>query len=385
MTYIYKKMRIGFDVRPFLKEETGVGVYFRNLLFELAEIDAEDEFFLFSASLKDRFPKAKIPPFKKLRFVDKHWPVRVVNAAWDRFGRPSIDTVFRTRMDLTHSPTPLRLPASGKSVVTVCDLFFMEEPEKADREARDRFLRQTEDSLKAADGVVTISEFSARAIRDRFGLAAEKVKVTYLGLSPIFSEPSSPAEIAGIRRKLDLPGEFLLFVGALEKRKNLPALIEALALVHQKRNRLPLVLAGRPGGDQDAVRRAIDKRGLRSWVRQAGYLTDLEIRSLYHAASALVFPSLAEGFGLPLLEAMACGLPSAVSGVSALPEIGGDAALYFKPEDPKNMAAAIVRVLDDQSLRVALFQRGPVRAREFSWRRTAKTTLDFYRSTAGRS
>jgi alpha-1,3-rhamnosyl/mannosyltransferase len=261
----------------------------------------------------------------------------------------------------------------------------MEEPEKADKEARDRFLRKTEDSLKAADGVVTISEFSARAIRDRFGLAAEKIKVTYLGLSPIFAAPSSPAEIGGIRRKLDLPGEFLLFVGAAEKRKNLPALIEALALVHQKRSRLPLVLAGRSGGDQDAVRRAIEKRGLRSWVRQAGYLTDLEIRSLYHAASALVFPSLAEGFGLPLLEAMACGLPSAVSGVSALPEIGGDAALYFKPEDPKNIAAAIVRVLDDQSLRVALFQRGPIRAREFSWRRTAKTTLDFYRSTAGRS
>ncbi len=375
-------MRIGFDVRPFLKQETGVGVYFKNLLFELAAIDRDNEYCLFSASYKDRFPRAKVPPFAKLKFVDKRWPVRAVNAAWDVFGRPKLDRVFGARLDLSHSPTPLRLPASGKAIVTVCDLFFMDDPEKADREARDRFLRKTENSLRSADGVVTISEFSARAIRERFCLDAGKIKVTYLGLNRVFEKPAASEETADIRRRLDLPGDFLLFVGALEPRKNVPALIEALALVHEKHGRIPLVLAGRAGGDRAKVEQAIDKRGLQSWVRRAGYLSDIEIRALYRAATGLVFPSHAEGFGLPLLEAMACGLPAAVSGVSALPEIGGDAALYFQPEDPEDIARTVLRLMEDDPLRDTLRVRGVRRAELFRWRRTAETTLDFYQKTA---
>ncbi|MCX6567250.1 MAG: glycosyltransferase family 1 protein [Candidatus Aminicenantes bacterium] len=362
-----------------------MGVYFKNLLFELAALDRDNEYCLFSASFKDRFPRAKVPPFAKLKFVDKRWPVRAVNAAWDMFGRPTLDRVFGGRLDLSHSPTPLCLPASGKAIVTVCDLFFMEEPAKADREARDRFLRKTENSLRSADGIVTISEYSARAIQDRFGLDAGKIKVTYLGLNRIFEEPSTPEETGEIRRRLDLPGDFLLFVGALEPRKNVPALIEALALIHEKRGRIPLVLAGRSGDDRERIGQAIDKRGLQSWVRRAGYLSDVEIRALYRAASALVFPSYAEGFGLPLLEAMACGLPAAVSGVSALPEIGGEAALYFKPEDPEDIAQTVLRLMEDGPLRDTLRIRGGRQAGLFRWRRTAETTLGFYQETVGRA
>jgi len=360
-----------------------VGVYFKNLLFELAALDRENEYCLFSASYKDRFPRAKVPPFAKLKFVDKRWPVRAVNAAWDVFGRPKLDRVFGVRLDLSHSPTPLPLPASGKSIVTVCDLFFMDEPEKADREARDRFLRKAENSLRSADGVVTISEFSARAIRDRFGLDAGKIKVTYLGLNRVFEEPATPEETAEIRRRLDLPGDFLLFVGALEPRKNVPALIDALAVVHEKHGRIPLVLAGRSGGDAAAIGKRVEKRGLQSWVRRAGYLSDVEIRALYRSAAALVFPSLEEGFGLPLLEAMACGLPAAVSGVSALPEIGGEAALYFKPEDPEDIARTVLRLLEDEPLRSSLRPRGIQRAGYFSWRKSAEATLGFYQEITG--
>jgi glycosyltransferase involved in cell wall biosynthesis len=378
-------MRIGFDVRPFLKQETGVGVYFKNLLFELAEIDRENEYCLFSASYKDRFPPEKIPPFRNLKFVDKRWPVRFVNAAWDKFGFPKLDRVFGGRLDLSHSPTPLRLPASGKSIVTVHDLFFMEEPDKADREARVRFLRRTADSLQAADGIITVSQFSAQAIRNRFSLAEGKIKVIYHGLNRVFEDAATPAETAAVRRRLDLPGEFLLFVGALEPRKNVPALIEALAIIHGKRGPVPLVLAGRSGGDREKVEQAIERRGLQSRVRRPGYLSDIEIRALYGTATALVFPSYGEGFGLPLLEAMACGLPAAASGVSALPEIGGDAAVYFDPADPEDIARAVLRLLEDETLRADLRLRGPRRAGLFRWRKTAETTLDFYQATVGRA
>jgi glycosyltransferase involved in cell wall biosynthesis len=376
-------MRIGFDVRPFLKQETGVGVFFKNLLFELAVFDRDNEYCLFSASWKDRFPREKVPPFEKMRFVDKKWPVRLVNASWDRFGRPRLDRIFGRRLDLTHSPTPLRLPAAGRSIVTVCDLFFLEEPDKADREARIRFRGRVEASLRAADGVVTISEYSAGAIRERFGLDPAKIKVVYLGANPSSVEDVSSGAIEILRKKLALPGDFLLFVGALEPRKNVPILIEALALLRDRRGAIPLVLAGRSGGDEESVARAIERRGLAADIRRPGYLTDREIRALYRSASALVFPSLAEGFGLPLLEAMSAGLPAAVSSAAALPEIGGDAALYFEPGDPEDIARAIRRLLEDETLRAAMRKKGRERAARFTWRRTALETLEFYRAVGG--
>ena len=377
-------MRFGFDLRPFLKYETGVGVYFRNLLFELARIDRENEYCLFSASWKDRFPAEKLPPFTHRRFRDLRLPVRAVNFAWYRFGRPRLDRVFGGPLDLTHSPTPLPLPTRGRRIVTVCDLFFMDYPGRADAEARRHFLRRTESALRRADGVVTISEFTAAALRERFGLDAAKIKVTPLGLSRPFLEVPVPGAAEATRRALGLPEEFLLFVGATETRKNLPRLIEALSIVHKTHRPVPLVLVGREGGDQARVLAEIAARGLADWVRMPGYLPEPQVRDLYRTATAFVFPSYCEGFGLPLVEAMACGLPSAVSGVSALPEVGGDAALYFAPDDPKEMAAAIIRLLTDAGLRGTLRARGRERARLFTWEKTAAATLAFYGEVLGR-
>lgn len=372
-------MRIGFDLRPFLREETGVGVYFKNLLFELARIDADNEYVLFSSSWKDRFPAAKIPPFKNRRFRDLRWPVKGVNFAWYRLGRPRLDTISGTRLDLTHSPTPLILPTTGKKIVTVCDLFFMDFPGRADKEARRYFLKRTESSLRKADGIVTISEYTKKALIDRFGIGDERIKVTYLGLNDIFKEPAGAGAVDTIRRKFDLPEGFLLFVGASEPRKNLPRLIDALAVVHERFGKIPLVVVGRAGADQATLLDRIRSRGMERWIRLLGYLPDPDIRDLYHAASALVFPSYCEGFGLPLLEAMACGLPVAASGVSALPEIGGEAAVYFDPENVEDMAAKIILILGDARLRASLQAKGRERAKAFTWQKTARETLSFYR------
>jgi glycosyltransferase involved in cell wall biosynthesis len=381
--YSEEKMRLGFDVRPFLKEETGVGVYFKNLLWELAKVDRENEYVLFSASWKDRFPADKIPPFAKLRFIDKKWPVRTVNALW--YGRrwPALDRIAGVPFDLTHSPTPLLLPTRGRAVVTVCDLFFLERPDRADRQARTHFLGRTERALRDADAVVAISEFTKSALVRRFGLDSSKVVVTYLGLNPDFRTPPSAEDVEAVRRRHRLPAEFILFVGASEPRKNLPLLIDALALVRRKAGKIPLVIAGRPGGDAAAVAERVRSRGLEEAVLRLGYLSDRELLVLYHAASAFVFPSSSEGFGLPLLEAMACGLPAAVSNAGALPEIGGEAAVYFDPESAEAMAEALVRVLGDSELRASLRRRGPERARPFDWARTAGETLALYRAVAG--
>ncbi len=377
-------MRIGFDLRPFLKEETGVGVYLKNLLSELAALDAENEYFLFSASWKDRFDPGRLPPFARKRFRDLRRPVRAVNFLWQDLGRPTLDRLFGTRLDLTHSATPLPLPTRGRTIVTVCDLFFLEDPARADREARRKFLRRTEGALRRADGVITISDFSRRRIVERFGLPQEKIKTTYLGLSPVFQSPAAAERVAALRHELDLPGEFLLFVGASEPRKNLPGLLAALAILHKSGMKIPLVLVGRPGGDSVRVAATIRELGLDGWVRAAGYRPDEDVRALYAAASVLVVPSFAEGFGLPLLEAMACGLPAAVSGCSALPEIGRDAAAYFDPADHDQMAAVIGGLLRDEAKRAEMREKGRQRARDFEWKKTAAATLEFYRTVVER-
>jgi glycosyltransferase involved in cell wall biosynthesis len=174
-----------------------------------------------------------------------------------------------------------------------------------------------------------------------------------------------------------------LFVGAAESRKNLVALVEALAIVHRDGEKIPLVLVGREGEDSINIRKAVAGCGLEPSVRFLGYLPDDEVRTIYRLATLFVLPSLSEGFGLPLLEAMACGTPAAVSRAGALPEIGGAAAAYFEPDDPAGIARTILELLGNESGRQTLVQAGRERAALFSWKETARRTLAFYAKIGG--
>jgi glycosyltransferase involved in cell wall biosynthesis len=374
----WNKMRIGFDLRPFLREETGVGVYFRNLLFELARIDAENEYCLFSSSWKDRFRPDRVPPFRRKKFRDLRWPVKAVDFLWYKIDWPPLDYFFGERLDLTHSPSPVFLPTRGKKIITVHDLFFLDSPGKADRAARRNFGGRVGRDIEKADGIVAISQSSRRAILDRFPVDEKRIRVIPHGVDAGWRIEPAASELERVRRELDLPGEFLLFVGALEPRKNLVRLVRALKLLHDRGRKVPLLIVGRAGGDSARVKEAVERQGLTAWVRLAGYLDAETVRSLHHLATLLVFPSLAEGFGLPVLEAMAAGLPVATSGTSALPEVAGEAALFFDPEKPEEIAAQVGRLLDDQGLRRTLVERGKQRAGQFEWSTTAARTLEFY-------
>ncbi len=377
-------MRLGFDLRPFLKQETGVGVYLRNLLQHLAQLDQENQYFLFSSSFKDRFPRAKIPAFRHLHFYDGRIPVSWLNFMWHHFSWPPLDYFFQENIDLTHSATPLPLPCRGKKIVTVHDLFFLDFPEKAEREARRDWPRRIRMSLEQADGIITFSSFMHQDILSRFPhLDPDKVRVIPHGLDPFFLESVSPEARDSFLSRYSLPSCFILFVGTLEARKNIARLIQALKKLEPAYPSLHLFLVGKPGREEKNLRRLVVSLHLEEKVHFLGYVSRAELKLFYHLATALVFPSLCEGFGFPLLEAMACGLPVACSRTSSLPEVAAEAAIYFHPEEVEDIALAIASLLDDVSLRRELSFQGKQRVRDFSWEKAAATTLAFYGQLLG--
>ena len=340
-------MRIGFDIRPFLRQATGVGIYYKNLLFSLARIDANNQYYLFSSSYKDRFHQEELPPFSQREFRDARYPVKLMNFLWQRLEWPPLDSFFKTELDLTHSPIPLLLPTKGKKIVTVYDMFFMDFPAFVQGEARKNFARRIENSLHRADGILVISQFVKDQIISRFSLNEDKVKVVYLGVDPDYSKKPSVVQTEIVKKKYGLPSNFVLFVGAIEPRKNLVKLIEALGIIQKKSHDVPLVIVGKKGMDYKNLKNTIEESNLQSKVMFLNYLPEGDLKALYHLASCLVFPSLCEGFGLPLVEAMASECPLVVSCAPALPEIALDAAIYFHPEDSEEMAVQIITVLDN--------------------------------------
>ena len=377
-------MRLGFDLRPFLREETGVGTYLRSLLGHLARVDRTNQYFLFSSSWRDRFPRDKIPPLARMTFKDWRIPVKILNLFWQRWGCPPLDLFFRAELDLTHSATPLVLPTRGKKVITIHDLFFMDFPEQAGKEAGEVFYRRAADSIRRADGIITFSAFTRRDLVARFDIKEDKVKVIPHGLDRRFLEDVPPAELKATRKRCSLPPSFLLFVGAQEPRKNLARLIDALKIIHLHGIKIPVVLVGPAGEATEAVRLRAETLELRHWIVMTGYLPERDVRHVYRLASAFVFPSLCEGFGLPLVEAMASGIPIAASLSSAIPEVCGEAAVYFRPEDPENMAEKIIPILENQAVKKDLVSKGLKRALDFSWERAAAETLEFYTSLAAK-
>lgn len=367
------------DLRPFLKQETGIGVYFKNLLYALAQVDPNNNYCLFSASWKDRFSPKKVPAFRHQNFRDVRIPVTVMNFLWYRLGWPPLEAFFGQKMDLTHSATPLILPTRrGKKIVTVHDLFFMDYPDQTDRVTQKYFFRRTARSLQAADGVITVSSYVRDELLNRFVLDESCVKVVYHGRDERFEEDADPDTVAALRKKYELSGSFLLFVGAVEARKNLPNLVSALKIIHDRYGKVPLVIVGHSGPDTPNLKQSISENQLESWVRILDYIPFSELHALYHSASLLVYPSLCEGFGFPLLEAMASKLPIVTSRVSALPEIARGAALYCDPCQIEDIAQMVIQLLSSTELCRNLVENGKKRLLDFDWEKTARETLDFY-------
>jgi glycosyltransferase involved in cell wall biosynthesis len=371
-------MHFGLDVRPSLTRPTGVGTYVLGLLERLPRLAPEDRFTYFSASFRERYPPGNWPG--NVRLVDRHLPVRGLNLSWNRLGWPSLDRLVGAPLDLVHSPHPLLVPARrGKQIVTIHDLFFLKHPDMVAGEVRRDYVALVRSHVQRADGVVCVSEYTASEARRLLDVPAEKIAVTPHGVDPIFRQVLPASEVTERLRRLSLPRGGILYLGSDEKRKNLVTLVMAYLTLARRRPSVPaLVLVG-PGPQWAQAGTRIGPQ-----IRATGYLDREDVRALVGASAMLVLPSLEEGFGLPVVEAMAAGLPVVCSAGSALSEVAGGAALLVEPRDANALAHSIDRLLDDPALAGDLRRRGRERSWLFDWDKTAAQTLAFYRKVLGR-
>jgi glycosyltransferase involved in cell wall biosynthesis len=235
-------------------------------------------------------------------------------------------------------------------------------------------------SLRRARHLIAISEFTKREIIDLFQLPPERISVTHLAARPAFRILANPAALAGVRAKYGLRDPFILCVGTVEPRKNLTRVVEAFARVRQGGLPHVLVLAGQTYFAAKDIMATINRLHLEPYVTLVGYVPDEDLPALYNSADLFVYPSLYEGFGIPVLEAMACGTPVVASNATSIPEVAGTAALLVDPRDVTALADAMVRALTDPDLRKWLHGAGIDRARQFSWDQTAAATVAVYRS-----
>jgi len=367
-------MNFGLDLRPSLSRPTGVGAYVMGLARRLPGLAPEDRFRFFSASLQERYPDRDWP--RNVTMVDRRLPVRALNLAWNRLEWPPLDSLVGADLDLVHSPHPLLIPARrARQIVTLHDLFFLKHPEMTGAEVRRDYVKLVRDHVRRADGVLCVSEHTAAEARRLLDVPAEKIAVTPLGVDPDFREPPEDVRVAATLHKLHLPRGGILYVGSDEKRKNLVSLVMAyLNLAARRPNLPPLILAG-PGTSWAQGGQRVDPQ-----IRATGYLDRDDVRALMAASAVLVLPSLEEGFGLPVVEAMAAGLPVVCSRGSALEEVAGDAALLVDAGDTSALAQAIGRVLSDPDLAADMRRRGLEHSLRFDWYDTATRTLAFYRT-----
>ena len=366
------------DYRPALRERSGVGEYAYQLArallatFPAEPSDPRLELTLFSSSWKDRLDRHH--EIGGATIVDRRVSVNLLNLAWHRLEWPSAETLTRSRFDVAHSPHPLLLPSrSAARVVTVHDLYFLRHPERARAEVRRDYPALARDHAHRADQIIVPSRFTAVEVERCLEVPPERISVCPHG-RPDWAPRSAPVSDAG----------YVLFLGTLEPRKNLGGLLDAYERLLARPGtprlaRLPqLVIAGKSTDESQPWLDRISRPPLRDAVRYIGYVDPTRRRELYDGARLLVLPSFEEGFGFPVLEAMTLGIPVVAANRGSLPELLGDAGTLVEPEDPEQMADAIERMLEDDSLAASCSAKGLARSREFDWRWTAQGVYEAY-------
>jgi len=360
--------------------QAGVSKYTELLINNLARLDQADQFFIYVGKGIRPAEFANAPNFqiRASRLPTIRPPVRI---GWEQFLAPAV--LLRDRLDLLHCPVnvvPLAAPC--QTIVTIHDLGFMRYPERY-RTAKRRYLRAaTTLSAHRAAHIITDAESGRQEIIELLGVRPEKVSAVPLGVDTQF-KPLEPNQVEAFRQEKQLPKRFVLYIGTLEPRKNLPLLLRGFArLQHENPNAVEgveLVLGGAKGWLYDDIFRLVRELELEPITRFPGYVNEEELPLWYNSAECFVYPSVYEGFGLPPLEAMACGCPVITSNTSSLPEVVGEAGLTVSPEDETGLSKALACLLTDSTERTRRWELGLKQAQKFTWEETARRTLEIYR------
>ncbi|MCL7454911.1 MAG: glycosyltransferase family 4 protein [Anaerolineae bacterium] len=368
-------MRVGIDARLVYYSQAGIGQYILHLAEALARIDTDTEYVLLQ-SRKDDTTILEQPNFRR---------VSLWTPSHHRLERYSLNVeLMRLGLDLLHSPDfiPPHRP-SCKSVITVHDLAFLLYPHFLTKESA-RYYGHIDDAVRWTDHIIAVSESTKRDTVDHLGVPEDKITVVHEAANPIFRPVSREEAWQQVRNRHGIEDRFILFVSTIEPRKNVPTLMRALwQLVECYKEDVHLVVAGGKGWLYEDAFAVVDELQLDSRVHFVGRVSSEDLLYLYNAAQLLAHPAFYEGFGLPPLEAMACGLPVIASNVASLPEVVGDAGLLIDPHDVDELTVGMWRVLTDEELRREMIDKGLRQAARFSWDRAAAETLEIYRQVAG--
>ncbi len=362
----------------------GISRYILQLLAHMRPLTSqEDQLVAFTGRWTLPSELAPTPHFQVRQSSLPTWKPSV-RIGWEQLLQPP--AVAAEHLDLLHSTSyvqPLFCPT--KSVVTMLDLSFLRMPGGFNRWNRAYLSAMATITARRCDRILAISESTRQDVIRFMGVPPEKVQVTYLGVDPQYRPIEDQALLARFRREKQLPESFLLYLGTLEPRKNVERLVEAYAQV-RKGWQIPhkLVLGGAKGWLYGRIFERVRELGLGEDVIFTSYIPYNELPLWYNCAEIFIYPSLYEGFGLPPLEAMACGTAVITSSVSSLPEVVGNAAIMMNPLDVDAIADAIVKLLDNDSLRRRLQAEGPKQAAKFSWEEMAATTMRAYHELLGR-
>ena len=384
-TVATRPLRIAIDYTSAINQNAGIGRFVRNLVSAVVANDSTDAFLLLHAAPNPgravSYPGGSNVSHRVLR-VNERW----TNIIWHRLQVPLPADWLTGPVDLFHSPDFVLPPVrAARSILTVHDLAFLLYPECADARLRAYLEKTVPRSVQRANYVVADSENTRNDVICLLGVPPERVTVVPGGVDPAFKPVTDPARLAALRRTLGLDPvtPYILFIGVIEPRKNLMGLIEAFDILKSRRS-LPhkLLVAGRRGWLSESTMERAARSPFRDEIIFPGFIPEGEIATLYSAAEAFAFPSHYEGFGLPVLEAMACGTPVVASRASSLPEVVGDAGMQVDPDDSERLASALELLALNPEMRADFRERGIARAATFTWGAAARVMVDVYRKVA---
>jgi len=371
-------MLIAIDAST-ISTQGGPRTYVLGLLDALFRVDRDNDYIVF---YNDPIHLGRFPLAREIVLPGKNPLARL----WREHALLPL-ACRRERVDLLHCPkSAIPFFSPCPTIVTLHDLIPIRHPETEKFVAQLYWRLQIPIAARRSNFIITDSEHARQEIMTDFKVAPERIKAIMLGFNPVMLEQREPTAVAKIRLKYGLPDGYILYVGTIQPRKNIDTLIKAYHRLTKQRNDMPkLVIVGRKGWLYDKLFALIAELGLTEKILFTGFVPDEELPYIYDGAAVFIYLSFFEGFGLPPLEAMACGIPVVTSDTTSLPEVVGDAGIAVPPADIDQVAAAMARLLDDIDYAAVLGKRGRERAKLFSWESAAIETLEIYRNVAGKS